>query len=88
MDGIRRPLPSVTKPVLRPPSLRQGVLLLCTGIGAIVLFTGVSLTLLPVLLAGGFIAVWIVAALLVGWGGIELMAALERWFERDHRFQR
>ena len=26
--------------------------------------------------------------LLLGWAGIELMAALERWFENDPRFRR
>lgn len=79
---------AVLKPVLRPPTLGQGLLLVCTGLGALVLLAGVSLALLPLLVACGVFAVWLVVALLIGWGGIELMAALERWMERDPRFQR
>jgi hypothetical protein len=32
--------------------------------------------------------VWISVALILGWVAIELLAALERWFENDSRFQR
>ena len=38
-------------------------------------------------LVGGF-AVWILASLLLGWAGIEALAACERWMERQSRFQR
>jgi hypothetical protein len=31
---------------------------------------------------------WVVALLLLGWAGIEALAALERWFENDPRFHR
>lgn len=78
----------MAQPILRSSALRQGFLLVCAGVGALVLVAGASLALLPLLILGGVIAFWVIAALLVGWGGIEVMAALERWFERDSRFQR
>jgi len=78
----------VFKPVLHVPSLRQGLLLACTGIGAVVLFSAISFTLLPLLMGVGLLVAWILLALLVVWGGIEALAALERWLERDPRFQR
>lgn len=78
----------MAKPVLRSPALRQGLLLVCAGVGALVLVAGASLALVPMLVVGGVIAFWLIAALLVVWGGIEVMAALERWLERDPRFQR
>lgn len=46
------------------------------------------MTLLPVVVVGGMMLVWAVLALLLAWGGIEALAALERWFENDPRFQR
>lgn len=76
------------KPVLRPSSLTQGVLIACTAIGALVIFSAISLALIPMLVSLGVLALWVVSLVLIGWGGIELMAALERWLERDSRFQR
>lgn len=79
---------SLDKPVLRSPSLTQGLLVACTGIGALVVLSAVSLALIPMLVGLGVVAFWIVSLVLISWGGIELMAALERWLERDSRFQR
>jgi len=68
--------------------LTQGLLIACTGIGALVVLSAVSLALIPMLVGLGVVAFWIVSLVLISWGGIELMAALERWLERDSRFQR
>ena len=38
--------------------------------------------------AGMAVLAWLVACLLLAWLGIEAMAAVERWFENDSRFQR
>jgi len=48
----------------------------------------VSLTLIPLAVGVGALLVWLAAALILGWAGIELLAALERWLENDPRFQR
>jgi hypothetical protein len=48
----------------------------------------VSLTLIPLAIGVGALLVWLAAALILGWAGIELLAALERWLENDPRFQR
>lgn len=60
----------------------------CTAIGACVLTGVVVLTLAPVLLGVVALGVWLGSSLLLAWLGIEAMAALERWFENDRRFQR
>ncbi|MEB3183970.1 MAG: glypican [Cyanobacteriota bacterium] len=78
----------MSKPVLHTPFLRRSLLLACTGIGAVVVFSAISLTLLPLVMGVGLLVAWILVALLVVWGGIEALAALERWLERDPRFQR
>jgi hypothetical protein len=46
------------------------------------------LTLLPLLVAAAVVLAWAALAVLLAWAGIEGMAALERWFENDPRFQR
>ena len=79
---------SVVKPVLRHPALQRGMLIACTAVGAVVLFVAATLALLPLVMAAVVFGVMVVAALLIGWGGIEGMAALERWLENDARFQR
>jgi hypothetical protein len=79
---------SVVKPVLRHPALQRGMLIACTAVGAVILFAAATLALLPVVMAAVVFGVMVVAALLIGWGGIEGMAALERWLENDARFQR
>ncbi len=79
---------SVTKPVLRLAPLPASLALVCTAVGAVVVIGFTTVALVPVLLFVGFVAAWLLAALLVGWAGIEGLAALERWFENDSRFQR
>jgi len=74
--------------VLRHALVQRGVLMVCTAIGAVVLVIAVSLAIVPLVLALGLFAVLLVLMLLIGWGGIEGMAALERWLENDARFQR
>ncbi|MFN5465759.1 MAG: hypothetical protein ACK40D_11700 [Cyanobacteriota bacterium] len=46
------------------------------------------MTVLPLVVLLGGLAVWIVAILLIGWSAIEALAACERWMEREPRFQR
>ncbi|MFM7269074.1 MAG: glypican [Cyanobium sp.] len=75
-------------PALRIPSLRQGLLMACAGVGALVLFSTLSLVLFPIVFGLGVVMAWILGLLLMVWGGIEVLAALERWLERDPRFQR
>jgi hypothetical protein len=53
-----------------------------------VLTLAVALALLPLLVGVGALLLWLTVALILGWAGIELLAALERWFENDPRFQR
>jgi len=88
--------PPLSKPVPRRSSflglplgpLPASALLVCTAVGAVVVFGVLSLALVPLLLAIGIGFAWVLAALLLGWAGIEVMAALERWFENDPRFHR
>jgi len=77
-------LPS--SPQIRP--LRAGVLAVCTVVGALVITLAVSLALIPLVVGVAALVVWLALALILSWAGIELMAALERWFENDPRFQR
>jgi hypothetical protein len=58
------------------------------AIGCIVLTSLAALTLIPLLVLLGGLVLWIVASLLLGWAGIEALAACERWMERHPRFQR
>lgn len=86
---VTHPTPgSVTKPVLRLAPLPASLALVCTAVGAVVVIGFTTVALVPVLLFVGFVAAWLLAALLVGWAGIEGLAALERWFENDPRFHR
>jgi hypothetical protein len=62
--------------------------LVCTAVGAIVVIGFTTMALVPVLLAVGVVGAWLLALILLGWAGIEGLAALERWFENDSRFQR
>lgn len=71
---------------LRP--LPTALLLLCAGVGACVVGTFFTLTLVPVLMMAGFMVAFLFAAVLCAWAGVEVLAALERWLERDSRFQR
>jgi len=64
------------------------VLALCTVVGALVITLAVALALVPLVVGVCALVVWLVLALILGWAGIELLAALERWLENDPRFQR
>jgi len=77
-------LPSL--PQNRP--IRAGVLTVCTVVGALVITLAVSLAFIPLVVGVSALLVWLVLVLIFGWAGIELLAALERWFENDPRFQR
>jgi hypothetical protein len=79
---------AVTKSSLALRPLPTALLLLCAGVGACVVGTFFTLTLVPVLIAAGFIVALLVGALACAWAGVEALAALERWLERDSRFQR
>lgn len=80
--------PTDVKPVLRLSPLQMSLVLVCSAVGGLVLTGLVALTLLPVLVGLGFLAVWVVAVLLLGWAGIEALAAFERWLETSPRIRR
>lgn len=66
-----------------------GVLTLtCTVIGALVVAGVLVVSLAPVVLGLAALVIWLGISLVLGWLGIEALAALERWFENDPRFQR
>lgn len=85
---IRSSDASVIKPLAPLRPLAQPLVLVCASIGAVVLAGVVALTLLPVMVIGGVLLIWAALTVLLGWAGLEAMAALERWFENDPRFQR
>ncbi len=74
-------------PLALPP-LPTSLLLVSAAVGSLVLAGLAALTLIPLLVLVGGFAVWILATLLLGWAGIEALAACERWMERQSRFQR
>lgn len=76
------------KSSLQRRPLQTGALILCSSLGALVLLGLAGMVLVPLVFTAGLVVVWIALTLLVAWGGIEAMAALERWLERDPRFQR
>ena len=78
----------MTKPLVRSRPFTAPVLFVCTAVGALGLAGIAMLTLLPLLVAAAVVLAWAALAVLVAWAGIEGMAALERWFENDPRFQR
>ncbi|KEF42084.1 MAG: glypican [Cyanobium sp. CACIAM 14] len=78
----------MAKPALRIPPLPASLALLCMATGAVVLIVLTTLALVPLLFGLGLLACWLVASLLLGWAAVEGLAALERWFENDPRFQR
>jgi len=82
---LDRPL---AKPALRIPPLSASLALVSMAVGAVVLIGLTTLALIPLLVGLGLLAAWLVAALLLGWAGLEGLAALERWIENDPRFQR
>lgn len=76
------------KPVLRLSPLLLSLVLVCSAVGGLVLTGLVVLTVLPLLVGLGLLAVWGVTVLLLGWAGIEALAALERWLESSPRLRR
>lgn len=78
----------VNRTLTRVPPLAASLALVSMGLGAALLVGVGLLTLLPLALLVGMIAGWVLVSLLLGWAGIEALAALERWMERDTRFQR
>lgn len=68
--------------------LPTSLLLVSAAVGSLVLAGLAALTLIPLLVLVGGFAVWILATLLLGWAGIEALAACERWMESQSRFQR
>jgi hypothetical protein len=70
------------------PPLPASLLLASAAIGSLVLSALAALTLIPLLVLLGGVVAWILATVLLGWAGIEALAALERWMERQSRFQR
>ena len=67
--------------------LPASLLLACAGVGAVVLGITATMAFVPVVIGVSLLAVFVVAALLMGWAGLEALAALERWMERDARFK-
>lgn len=78
----------IVKPVLRLSPLMLSLVLVCSAVGGLVLTGLVVLTVLPLLVGLGLLAVWVVVVLLLGWAGIEALAALERWMESSPRLRR
>lgn len=78
----------MNRTLTRVPPLAASLALVSMGLGAALLVGLGLLTLLPLALLLGMIAGWVLVSLLLGWAGIEALAALERWMERDTRFQR
>ncbi len=76
------------KLALRLPPLPASLALVCMAVGAVVVIGFTTLALVPLLIGLGMLAAWLVAALLLGWAGLEGLAAIERWIENDPRFQR
>lgn len=79
---------SVIGSLLRLRPLPASLALVGIAFGAAVLIGLSSLLFVPILLAmAGFIT-WLVSSLLLGWAGIEALAAFERWIENEVRFLR
>ncbi|MFO7629327.1 MAG: glypican [Prochlorococcaceae cyanobacterium] len=72
-------------PALRP--LPASLVLVCSGLGALVLIAVVTFALVPLMIGLGVVAALVVSALFFAWAGLEGMAALERWMENDPRFR-
>ena len=78
----------MAKLALRIPPLPASLALVCMAVGAVVVIGLTTLALVPLLVGLGLLAAWLVSALLLGWAGLEGLAAMERWIENDTRFQR
>jgi hypothetical protein len=77
---VSKPLPA-----LRP--LPASLLLVCCGVGAVVLIGALTFALVPVVLVLGVVVALLVAGALFAWAGLEGLAAVERWMENDPRFR-
>lgn len=84
------PVPSLEAPPRpwRLPSLLLSLLLLSAAVGSVVLVAVAAFAFVPLLLGALLVAGWILALLLLGWAGLEALAAVERWLETDPRFHR
>lgn len=78
----------LAKLALRIPPLPASLALVCMAVGAVVVIGLTTLALVPLLVGLGLLVAWLVSALLLGWAGLEGLAAIERWIENDPRFQR
>jgi len=79
---------TVPKSSIQRRPLQAGLVILCSSVGALALLSILGLGLVPFVMAASLLLLWLVTSLLIAWGGIEALAALERWLERDPRFQR
>lgn len=70
------------------PPLAAALVLLCAAVGSVVLAGIAAVALIPVVFTLAVVLGWVTGLLLLGWAGIEALAALERWFETDPRFHR
>lgn len=73
---------------LKIEPLPASLLLIVTALGSFLVACFLWLTLVPLVMILGGMAIAIVTTLLLGWAGIEALAAFERWVEQDPRFQR
>ncbi|MEB3199896.1 MAG: glypican [Synechococcaceae cyanobacterium] len=76
------------KLALRLSPLQLGLVLACSAVGGLVIFGLVALTVVPLVVGLALLAFWVIVALLLGWAGIEVLAAVERWMETSPRFRR
>jgi hypothetical protein len=53
----------------------------------VVVIGAITFALVPVLVGLGLLTALVLGAVLLGWAGLEALAALERWIERDPRFK-
>ena len=74
--------------MLRLRPLPASLALVSMAVGSIVLISVAAVAFIPLLLGAAVVTAWVVALLLLGWAGIEALAALERWVETDPRFRR
>lgn len=77
----------MSKPLLALRPLPASLVLLCSGVGALVLIGILTFALVPVMLAVGLVVALVVTGVLFAWAGLEGLAALERWMENDPRFR-
>jgi hypothetical protein len=79
---------SVTGFIQRVRPIPASLALVSLAFGSALLIALSSLLLVPILLATALLVAWFVSSLLLGWAGIEALAAFERWIETEVRFLR